>query len=60
MTDITVTLTQDEVQYLINAMDTHTKARGLSVAISGAVLLAKFQAAANGPTDGANGKGATD
>lgn len=47
-TDITVTMTRDEVQYLLNSMDTHLKTHGLSVATAGVVILAKLQAAANG------------
>ena len=43
MTDITVTLTQDEVQYLLNAMDTHVKTHGLRVATASVVILAKLR-----------------
>jgi len=57
MTDITVTMTQDEVQFLLNSMDTHIKAQGLAAATAGAIILAKLQTATNGQV-GANSQGA--
>lgn len=59
MTDITVTMTQDEVQFLLNSMDTHIKAQGLAAATAGAIILAKLQAANNGQV-GANSQGADE
>lgn len=47
MQDITITMTRDEVQYLLNSMDTHVKTHGLAVATAGVVILVKLQAAAS-------------
>ena len=46
---ITVTMTKDEAQYLVDAIDTHVKTHGLKVATGAVVLLAKLQAAAVEP-----------
>lgn len=59
MTDITITLTKDEVQFLLNSLDTHIKTNGLVVATAGAVMLAKFTAASNDQM-GANSQGANE
>ena len=48
MSDITVTMTSDEAQYLLNSIDTHVKTHGLAVATRGVMILAKLQAAGNG------------
>lgn len=48
MTDITVTITKDEVQYLVDSIDTHIKTHGLKVAMGGVVILGKLQASVNG------------
>ncbi len=45
MKDITVGLTVDETQYLVNAIDTHIKTHGLGVAPIGVVIVSKLQAA---------------
>lgn len=50
MTDVTVTMTEDEVQYLLNSMDTHVKTHGLGVATTGVIILSKLRAAANVPS----------
>lgn len=47
MTHIIVTVTGEEAQYLLNAMDTHIKTHGLKVAPGGVTLLMKLQAAAS-------------
>ena len=39
-------LSPEELQYLLNAIDTHVRANGLNVAANGAVLAAKVQNAA--------------
>ena len=49
--DITITITRDEIQYLINCIDTHVKTHGLGVATMGVVILSKLQAAVNRPAD---------
>lgn len=56
MQDITITMTSDEAQYLLDAMDTHVKTHGLRVATAGVMILAKLQAAANSQV-AANGQG---
>ena len=38
---------KDELQYLLNAIDTHVRANGLNAAPLGAVLAKKIQNAAN-------------
>lgn len=50
-TDITITMTRDEIQYLLNCIDTHVKTHGLSVATMGVVIVSKMQAIANRPVD---------
>lgn len=52
--DITVTMTRDEIQYLLNCIDTHVKTHGLQVATMGVVIVSKMQAVANRPVDEAN------
>ena len=47
MDDITFTLTADEIQYLVNSIDTHVKTHGLAVATRGVVILSKLQVEAN-------------
>ena len=46
---ITMTMTKDEAQYLLDAIDTHVKTHGLRVATGGVVLLAKLQGAFSAP-----------
>lgn len=42
----------EELQYLLNAIDTHVRANGLVAAIPGAIIAQKIQTAANAlPTD---------
>lgn len=53
----TITLTKDEIQYLLNALDTHVKAHGLAVAPASVVILTKLQTElqASGGNQGADG-----
>ena len=39
-------LSSEELQYLLNAIDTHVRANGLNVAAAGALLAQKIQNAA--------------
>lgn len=52
--DITITMTRDEIQYLLNCIDTHVKTHGLQVATMGVVIVSKMQAVANHPIDKPN------
>lgn len=40
-------LSKDELQYLLNAIDTHVRANGVNAASLGVVLAEKIQSAAN-------------
>jgi len=40
-------LSKQELQYLLNSIDTHVKANGLTVAAPGVILAQKIQNAAN-------------
>jgi len=40
-------LSKDELQYVLNAIDTHIRANGLNVAAIGVLLVQKIQNAAN-------------
>ncbi len=42
---LNITITEDEGQYLLNAINTHVKTHGLVVATAGVVIVAKLQAA---------------
>ena len=44
---MTMQLSLDELQYLLNAIDTHVRANGLNSAPLGAALAEKIQNAAN-------------
>lgn len=42
-------LTAEELQYILNAIDTHVREKGLSVAAFGVAIAGKIQAAAKTP-----------
>jgi len=57
-----VDLKKTDLQYIINAIDTHVRANGLNVAASGVILAQKIQNTINAmpddpvtPIDGING-----
>ena len=47
--NITMTMTGEEAQYILDAINTHVKTHGLKVATMGVMLLAQFQTAAGNP-----------
>ena len=47
---LNITITEDEGQYLVNAINTHLKTHGLAVATTAVIIVGKLQAA-NGAAD---------